>query len=326
MLAFRPTLLTMSCLTLCAALAAPAQAAVATAAFNRVPSGDPFLSYHTYRMSQDAAGRFTIPLDNASTSFFSCPSPSGNPQINCGAVNTGTQANGNNNLSAAASSSDYSFAVNGVTNKGQASAAADLAAGTLRTVAISNGIVSQAHASLSDRLTFHVAGATDNTLTQIGISFTLDGRLDAQGRPGPAMVGTSLAFGSASQYPTPSVSLFYQDTGQVPIYSNNHVLGWDDYEFSGIAPGHIVFTGHVSLHGTSEVWDLVQHLNVETWDVGIADFGHTSHLSLILPSNVTFTSDSGVFLSAAGGTSVPEPESLALVTAALLGLRWRRRK
>jgi hypothetical protein len=43
-----------------------------------------------------------------------------------------------------------------------------------------------------------------------------------------------------------------------------------------------------------------------------ADFSHTSRVSLTLPSDVTFTSDSGAFLTP-NTTATPEPASLMLL-------------
>lgn len=57
---------------------------------------------------------------------------------------------------------------------------------------------------------------------------------------------------------------------------------------------------------------------------GESDFSHTAQLSLILPAGFTFTSDSGVLLinapTAPGPITVPEPSTLPLFIAGLLGL------
>ena len=65
-------------------------------------------------------------------------------------------------------------------------------------------------------------------------------------------------------------------------------------------------------------------------DGGVANFANTATLSLSLPDGISFTSDSGVFLSAAvtpPTTSAPEPSSLALMalgTLAVSAFRKRR--
>ncbi len=188
------TLLTAATwLALSAGLATSAQAGVATAAYNRVPSGDPFFTFSTYRTLQDAAGRFTLAIDddanNHSTSNgLSCPQ---DPNYACSGSNGGTIPGSPNNLTTAFSTS--SFAAGPIGNPpstADAAARASLGAGMLGASALSNGLNSQAFARLDDRLNFVIAGANANTQTQIGISFVLDGSLDPRG--GVAQVGTNL--------------------------------------------------------------------------------------------------------------------------------------
>lgn len=59
--------------------------------------------------------------------------------------------------------------------------------------------------------------------------------------------------------------------------------------------------------------------------VGTADGWDTGLLSLALPSNITYTSNSGVFLSNPQSTSVPEPAGWLLTGLALVALFTTRR-
>jgi hypothetical protein len=59
-----------------------------------------------------------------------------------------------------------------------------------------------------------------------------------------------------------------------------------------------------------------------------SDFGHTATLAIVLPSGVTFTSDSGALLSQAP-SAIPEPMSASLLTVAFAGIaavRHRRKR
>jgi MYXO-CTERM domain-containing protein len=67
-------------------------------------------------------------------------------------------------------------------------------------------------------------------------------------------------------------------------------------------------------------------LNVDCSGGANCDFSNTAAFSLSLPSDVTFTSDSGVLFSQTGAAATPEPGSFGMAAAALLGVVVRRRR
>jgi len=67
-------------------------------------------------------------------------------------------------------------------------------------------------------------------------------------------------------------------------------------------------------------------LNVDCSGGATCDFSHTAEFSLSLPSDVTFTSDSGVLFSQTAAVGTPEPGTFGLVAAAFLGVMVQRRR
>ena len=97
--------------------------------------------------------------------------------------------------------------------------------------------------------------------------------------------------------------------GGTPGYWINPIMTWD-------GPGHMLFTAGYELVGEDDPIGLLMQLTT-VGGFGSADFSHTAALTFDLPSNVSFTSASGVFLSATnpggggGGGTVPEPSAMA---------------
>ena len=97
-----------------------------------------------------------------------------------------------------------------------------------------------------------------------------------------------------------------------PTFTNQTATGFD-------------FSGTFSVtNGESSV--LFAALQADCQNVALCDFSHTSALSLSLPSDVTFTSASGVLFTQSN-TAVPEPSTDALLLTVVfgIGLSARRR-
>lgn len=72
-------------------------------------------------------------------------------------------------------------------------------------------------------------------------------------------------------------------------------------------------------------YELETRVRGQSFSAASADFGNTAHIRWVLPAGVSYGSASGIFLDDAIGQPVPEPGSLALMSAGLLAaFVWRR--
>ena len=103
------------------------------------------------------------------------------------------------------------------------------------------------------------------------------------------------------------------------VVSETHSAGgwestnWDIFLNADLQPtGAYRFTGVYALTGATSVIGLRETLSAFGGGSAAASFGSTSHLAFTLPEGVTYSSSSGVFL-----TAVPEPGTWALMLAGL---------
>jgi len=170
---------------------------------------------------------------------------------------------------------------------------------------------SDSSSELNDRLHFRIAGASADTTTLIGVSLTLGGLIS--GSSGYAGVSTQLNFGNAYL-----VDNILASPASLPHISSTYAPGWSSYSFSSNAPDLITFNGVYALNGPQVDLAFVAAVGAES-SLGMS-YDYIQQLQLTgLPSNVTYTSDSGVFLTSALAPT-PEPGTIALFGAGLAAL------
>lgn len=209
-----------------------------------------------------------------------------------------------------------------------AHASADLASGTLRVTVVSQTTTAVHEAGLGmaafyDTLTF--SGFSGSL--QIPLNMHLHGTFspDPPVFPGggdvfASLISTGLLSGVHLKEGNSGGGIFFYDAPLGNVRSNvdpvTHLLPRDDVQID-MSTTFTVFPG-------APVWFLAK-VNVLGGGANeTTDFGHTAQLSLDLPPGVTFTSTSGVFLTALAAP-VPEAETAWLLLAGILPLAARVR-
>ena len=215
---------------------------------------------------------------------------------------------------------------------GEASATADLAGGVLRATTASLADVPfqgvgpvgarvGTTSFMQDYVTFAVASAQG---ADIVVTSSLDG-FDALSDPYYASASARMVVsfgGSFSYYGGEDVA------GNTTAYHGAVLGDFTSYSFTNETPTGFDFTG--VLHVTDG-----ERLRMSTGlyldcSYSSCGFGNTARVGLDLPDGVSFTSDSGVFLTDAVATApVPEPETWALMMAgfaSIVSVARRRRR
>jgi hypothetical protein len=109
--------------------------------------------------------------------------------------------------------------------------------------------------------------------------------------------------------------------GNFSLFSNN---GWISPVVMNETQNGLDFSGTLNVTN-GEALPLQASLALACVSGETCDFSHTAALSFALPSDLTFTSDSGVLLTQTS-SAAPEPASLALIGGGLVVLAVLRRK
>lgn len=198
-----------------------------------------------------------------------------------------------------------------------------------------DGIGSGSSGNISDELHFTAApGATASTVTAIGVTFTVGGTFRPSGSNdnsgaakeagdfyGALTVGghaANFSFSNDSTTGFATTGSFYQYPYSFDVGSWTHNADYTSATFAGI----YYFTG------ASSDTAVTLGASFDCADGLICGFGNSLQLSL--PTGVSYTSDSGVFLTAGAGAAgaVPEPANWAMLVAGfgIVGIATRRRR
>jgi hypothetical protein len=216
---------------------------------------------------------------------------------------------------------------------GLVSPSGDLATGTLKVLNSSPATpLSVGSAGVEMRETIHILGNISSPVTGM-LRAVLDGTLV----PNAAYEAFT---GSAS------AAAFLQlmvngDPGPFTVYA---------FQTGGCPPGGVIGTppfaqfcvNTTTIHTQVSVpfvisdplrdFEIVAFLGSSTFGGGFVDVSHTASLGLTLPAGLSFTSDSGMFLTQSPSevpSSIPEPGTVVLLSTGLVGLLgcgWRQRK
>jgi hypothetical protein len=207
-------------------------------------------------------------------------------------------------------------------------ASVHLSASSTNGAPASEGSVAAENGNYSDTLHFTVGGAGPTTSTPVGFTFTIDGTMLGSGPfasgelmgqvdVGPREAQFDLVLNSSTNDQT-AIGYLRPDPNGMGIWTHNAALT------------QFTYTDSFDITGPSESFGILLGSQL-ICEYGVScDYGDTLQAALTYPSNVTLTSDSGVFpTETPSPTPAPEPGTLGLLAFGMAGVavsrRWRLR-
>ena len=339
-----PSIRAAATLTLAACLATPAHAVigvydkyfVTTEISGLVPGGGAGSGYHYYNNRGSRIDALPGAMFDGGPSF----STAGSSFDTTGRLWAAASKGSSVGLSSGQLTGDSNLSV----------ASADLSTGALRAsvtnTTVGGFVQGSAFAQMHDIVTLNVAGATDQTRTRVTVQYAVDGSFGADQRDifnnGPQVLVTArmqLQNPNSAQASL-TATAFVQWNVQDPNTPVPTLIGTQDGftnagdvfntgdvnsvgSWAGSTANLMTFKGSFDIIGRSVTVNPTFTLDVNCAMAASCNFGNTARFSFVnLPGNVSFTSNSGVFLS-----PVPEPDTYALMLAGLgvVGFMARRR-
>jgi hypothetical protein len=277
-----------------------------------------------YNFTTDSAGNHFYSGGGAST-YTACRA-----DVPCATTGGGTPDHVGN-ATASSNFASMSDTDQGGFSSGSGFARADLSTGELGGSAegtnrsafgIGSGIFNRAFSTFGDTVMFTIGDATASTITNIGVNLALHGDLSRSALDTDPVVHAYLNFGG------PIVDVAVRLNAAGDAYLQGGASFWDSYTLTQAGDGFL-FSGVYALRGASTSVDIGEFLDVQCGNGAACDYDSTAAFSFDLPSNVTFTSASGVFLTRAGADGgVPEPAVWAMMLLGFggVGATLRRRR
>ena len=184
-----------------------------------------------------------------------------------------------------------------------------------------NSTTAIASARMDDSLTFTVAGAGNSTVTDIGVNFTVDGAVS----PGTTSLGAGVLADYSFVFGDGNIDYVYDTADNPPSFSPTSG-GWVTSSVTSESPDSLIFSGTYALSGASDTLPISMLLSLDCVGDSSCDVSHTGAVTFLLPSDVTFTSQSGVFLTSAAAAPEPGYPALAGFGLILMGFAAQRRR